>query len=309
MKPYISICIPTFERIDYLRRLLESICIQKFEDFEVIITDDSNDNSVKNLIQFYKDNFIIKYYKNEPPLGTPANWNVAISKAEGQWIKLMHDDDWFASSESLLFFANSATGHRKFIFSSYYAVEEGGARKIHKLSFNQKKIIRQPFVLFAKNLIGPPSTTLIHRSITEQYDERLKWRVDVEFYMRVLENEQNFVYINKPLINIGMNPSQVTASSINNPKIELPEAWLLLEKYGVKPLRNIKVYDAWWRMFRNMGINSEKKLNFYIAQKWPAIILSMVNDIQRIPLSILKIGIFSKFFMGISYLKNKNLVS
>ena len=33
--PIISICIPAFKRIEYLRRLLDSIAIQTFTDYEV----------------------------------------------------------------------------------------------------------------------------------------------------------------------------------------------------------------------------------------------------------------------------------
>ena len=41
------------------------------------------------------------YYKNIKVLGTPENWNESIRKAKGAWIKLMHDDDWFANENSL----------------------------------------------------------------------------------------------------------------------------------------------------------------------------------------------------------------
>ena len=61
--PIISICIPAYKRIDYLKRLLWSIEIQKFKDFEVIISDDSNDHSVEELIKEFKGRFEIKYFK------------------------------------------------------------------------------------------------------------------------------------------------------------------------------------------------------------------------------------------------------
>jgi glycosyltransferase involved in cell wall biosynthesis len=60
----ISICIPAYKRVNYLRRLLDSIAIQTFRDFEVIITDDSDDLSVKELSYLYKDKFQLCYHKN-----------------------------------------------------------------------------------------------------------------------------------------------------------------------------------------------------------------------------------------------------
>jgi glycosyltransferase involved in cell wall biosynthesis len=308
MNPFVSICIPTYKRISYLKRLLESIVIQTCKDYEVIITDDSDNDSVKDLLKEYESRLPIRYYKNEHALGTPANWNRAISKAKGSWIKLMHDDDWFSTPESLAGFVKFADNDHPFIFSAYYTVSETSGRKHHKLSEFKNTIIREPGVLFAKNVIGPPSTTLIHKDISESYDERLKWRVDIEFYMRVLKQTKHYTYIDAPLINVGLNESQVTQSAINNPGIELPEGWLLLKEYGVKSLRNIRVYDAWWRLFRNMNIRDENQLSSYVNEKWPDEILTILNSERKIPASFLKVGVMSKFFMMLSYLKNRSKI-
>ena len=308
MNPFVSICIPAYKRISYLKRLLESIIIQTYKDYEVIITDDSDNDSVKDLLKEYENRLPIRYYKNEYALGTPANWNRAISKAKGQWIKLMHDDDWFSTPESLAGFVKFADNDHPFIFSAYYTVSETSARKLHKLSEFKNTITKEPGVLFAKNVIGPPSVTLVHKDISESYDERLKWRVDIEFYMRVLKQTKHYTYIDAPLINIGLNESQVTQSAINNPGIELPEGWLLLKEYGVKPLRNIRVYDAWWRLFRNMNIRDENQLSSYVNEKWPDEILTILNSERKIPASFLKAGVMSKFFMMLSYLKNRSKI-
>ena len=47
----ISICIGTYNRIDYLKRLLDSIAIQKYKNFEVIITDDSSNDSIEQYLK------------------------------------------------------------------------------------------------------------------------------------------------------------------------------------------------------------------------------------------------------------------
>lgn len=308
MIPTISICIPAFKRVGYLKRLLESISIQSFRDFEVIVTDDSNDDAVKDLVQSFQKEFAIKYFKNEIALGTPANWNCAVSKASGEWIKLMHDDDWFSTRESLSLFYKQTTYNHKFIFTAYYGVKENDSRKLHKLSaFYGKKILETPYILFAQNVIGPPSVTLVHKSVFEKYDARLKWRVDVEYYMRILEQEKEFTYLDQPVINMGISGTQVTQSALNNPGIELPEAWILLKKYGGSQLKNIILYDTWWRLFRNMNIRNKKMLISYVDQEWPEIILAMIKDIGKLPPALLGIGVFSKFFMSLSYLRNRSL--
>src|SRR3954454_16826256 len=101
MQPLVSVCIPAYKRIEFLQRLLDSLVTQSFKAFEVVVTDDSNDQSVQQLLQQYEQKLFIDYYKNVKPLGTPENWNASVRRAKGQWIKLMHDDDWFNDEDAL----------------------------------------------------------------------------------------------------------------------------------------------------------------------------------------------------------------
>jgi glycosyltransferase involved in cell wall biosynthesis len=309
--PFISICIPAYQRATYLQRLLESIAIQTFTNFEVVISDDSSDDSVKKLVDSYSDRFLIRYFKNEVPLGTPANWNAAIQKARGEWIKLMHDDDWFAQPQSLEIFASQAQQHKSlFLISAYYNYDEETRKQKPQFmsSIAKKRVLRQPAVLLARNVIGPPSVTLLHNSIKELYDERLKWRVDIEFYIRILQQQHSIQYIQQPLICVGISSSQVTVSCIYKPEVELPEGFILLEKHGVHVLKNILVYDAWWRLLRNMNIRETEQLYQYVSKLWPKVIEAMVKDLKQTPSLFLKIGVMSKLCMSISYLKNRSKI-
>ncbi len=304
--PRISICIPAYKRPENIDRLLQSIAIQTFKNYEIIITDDSPDNSLQPVLQKYAHLPII-YYKNEKALGTPANWNYAISKAAGEWIKLIHDDDWFASDKSLEVFADETAKGKKFIFSAYNNVIEN-TRDIKPMFFPatwKKKIIENPLLLLPRNVIGPPSVTLMHKSIHEQYDTSMKWRVDIDFYIRILKQEKGYAYINETLINVGVSNTQVTNYCIDKPEVELPEGLLLLIKYGVRPLKNIQVYDAWWRIIRNTHIRSVAQLEqFTPYQQWPVAITTMVKHQSNIPSAVLKTGILSKALMTASYFLN-----
>jgi len=105
--PLISICIPAFQRVNYLRRLLDSIEIQSFRNFETVISDDSPGAEVQELIRSHPLNPKIRYIKNKETLGSPENWNEGIRHAKAGWIKIMHDDDWFSGPGSLQTFADA----------------------------------------------------------------------------------------------------------------------------------------------------------------------------------------------------------
>jgi glycosyltransferase involved in cell wall biosynthesis len=186
-QPFISICIPAYKRLPFLERLMNSIAEQTYTQFEVILSDDSDDDTVSDYLKSITLSFPIHYYKNSPSLGTPANWNFAISKANGDWIKLIHDDDWFASKDSLQEFADATSQGPKFIYSAYSNYLESD--QSNQLVLHKRvaiiDVLKQPLLLLSENIIGPPSVTLLHKSILEKYDERMKWRVDLEYYIRV----------------------------------------------------------------------------------------------------------------------------
>ena len=99
--PKVSICIPAYNQPTNLRRALESVFLQSFKDYEVIITDDSLDNSVSIVADEFGQHTNLRYYKNKTRKDTPENWNEAVRLASGELIKILHHDDWFSDENSL----------------------------------------------------------------------------------------------------------------------------------------------------------------------------------------------------------------
>ncbi|RPJ66938.1 MAG: glycosyltransferase family 2 protein, partial [Alphaproteobacteria bacterium] len=268
-KPLISICIPSYERLQYLERLLESIKIQTFRDFEVIFTDDSKTENIKTFLLNYKADFPLHYYKNVPSLGTARNMLEGIKYANSNWIKIIHDDDFFVDETSLGQYAAAITTEALFVFSGYNEYLEG-TNAFHDKTISQKKfkqIIERPSVLFADNLIGPPSVMMIHTSVKNTFDSKLTWFTDMEYYFRILSLGTS-VYVNRPLVNISTNDTQVTSYTRTNPSVVIPEAMYLLNKHGKDIISNIIAYDAWWRVFRNFTIRSTDNIKRY-APEYP----------------------------------------
>ncbi|MEJ7740616.1 MAG: glycosyltransferase family 2 protein [Chitinophagaceae bacterium] len=306
--PYIYICIPAYKRIQFLQRLLNSIAIQTYTRYEVIVSDDSPDGSVENMINNYTGISKLHYYRNPVALGTPQNWNESISKAGGVWIKLMHDDDWFASPTSLAEFASATRSGKDFIFSAYENVNESnGAVEEVRASRLDRRLLDSPITLLARNLVGPPSVTL-YKKTTLEFDKRMKWRVDIDFYIHYLK-DHSFEYIDKPLIKVGISPEQVTQSSFLVPEVEIPENFLLLEKVGVRQLRNWLAYDSWWRLLRNLNIRSTDQIRTAgFSAEIPAPIKAMLKDQLHLSPRLLKWGVFSKICMLMSYFRRYNMM-
>lgn len=309
-KPFISICIPSYKRVEHLINLLDSIAIQNFRDFEVVLTDDSPTDEVKAICLKYVDKLPLHYFKNESTLGTPENWNESIRKASGEWIKIMHDDDWFSNADSLESFAIAARENSDaFIFSSFinFQFSDNTSQQVSPSSFRLRKLKQDPVILLSRNCIGVPSVTMYKKEMGIQYDPTMKWLVDIDFYIRLLE-QQPFKHIDKPLINVGFSENQLTTMFHNKPEIEIPEYVQLLKKTGTKHLKNMLVYDAWWRLLRNFQISNFEQLQKFANEDCPIVLKSIIKDVNRWPHWLLKLGPVSKILMSISYYSNKQKI-
>jgi glycosyltransferase involved in cell wall biosynthesis len=312
--PLISICIPAFKNTDFLARLLDSITIQRFRDFEVVVTDDSPDEAVGALCRDYETRIPLRYYRNDRQLGTPENWNEGVRKASGQWIKIMHDDDWFSDDGSLEKFAMAVVMHPEagLIFSAYRDVflDEGRERLMFVPKRRYRAFLRDPAVLFSRNIIGPPSVVMFRRSLPVQFDRAVKWVVDIDFYIRALAGKMKPYYIGEVLINVGLGRQQVTMDCKRQRVVEIPENFYLLNKVGYAALGNVLVYDAWWRLMRNLEIRQREDITEAGYEgPVPPVILSMVRWQRLLPFRFWRMGFLSKTAMLLHYLVHRNNIA
>ncbi len=299
--PFISICIPTYKNVDYLQRLLQSIFIQTFKEYEIVITDNSPDNSVEELVKKWSEQLPIRYYKNDPPTNMAENFNIVIQKAAGDWLKMMHDDDWFSSPDSLEKFADAAsTTSKKFIFSACNNITSPSGKERNEFLIKEKKemLEEDPLNLFYLNVIGHPSTVMHKKDDAVLYDPQFSWMVDIDFYIRYLIKHPGFEYLPEMLINIGNDENQMSHKYHKNPKVEIPEYFNLLNKYPVKLTRDIYVFHAFWLLVRKFKI---KNFNEIQDAGYSGIIPDEISYIIRcqknIPRIIIKQTPYSNYFM------------
>lgn len=97
----VSICVPTYNRANLLPDLLDSILEQTYQNFEIIITDNSDNQKTKQLVESkYADDRII-YSKNEKNLGMGGNARRAFSYVNGEYFTFTPDDDIWIDKDKL----------------------------------------------------------------------------------------------------------------------------------------------------------------------------------------------------------------
>ena len=98
--PFFSIVIPTYNRGNLLRRAINSFLDQKFQNFEIIISDNNSIDNTKEIVESFNDKKII-YSKNNENIGFVLNVEKAILMASGKYIITHGDDDVILYSNGL----------------------------------------------------------------------------------------------------------------------------------------------------------------------------------------------------------------
>lgn len=299
--PFISICIPAYNRTHLLKKLLDSVRMQSFTGYEVLINDDSPGNEVTELLQQYTD-LPVSYVKNETVAGAVANCIKVMRRARAPWIKVMHDDDWFATADALQQFADAATGCGKdFIFcaSNQVQLNTGEIKKEELLGERKKMLDDSLFSLFYLNVIGHPSVVLHKNDPAIEYDPQFNWVLDIDFYMRYLQQHGVYHYIENILVNIGKGDAQESAKYYKNFKVEIPEYFTLLTKYKSDLLlQNQYVFHLVWNMLKRFKIKSTGDIRATgFTGTLPDKLEGIIRYQKKIPAIILKQPPWSKKFM------------
>lgn len=97
----LSICIPSYNRVQELERLLNSIDAKASNDIEIVIREDQSPKreQIRIMVSAYQENsqYRVNYIENETNYGYDKNIRNLGRVATGTWVMFMGDDDIFVS--------------------------------------------------------------------------------------------------------------------------------------------------------------------------------------------------------------------
>lgn len=89
-KPFFSIIVPAHNAEKHIRKCLDSVQMQKFDDYELIVVCDACTDNTFDRAREYTDNVYWTDYGRD---GLARNFG--IDKAKGEWLLFLDDDDWW----------------------------------------------------------------------------------------------------------------------------------------------------------------------------------------------------------------------
>lgn len=195
-----SIIIPVYNVAPYIRKCLDSVLSQDFNDWEALLIDDGSTDGSGSICDEYasRDCRFRVFHKTNGGVSTARN--IGLDNARGEWIWYVDPDDWLAA-DALPCLANAISGRNcdtVFFGIEYY--DENGTL----LGEENRELVLDK----AKNetiIINdyPPQNYLLKREIIEKYHLRFSAGIptgeDLEHQYKYLMVCQNPISINKRL--------------------------------------------------------------------------------------------------------------
>ncbi|MGB8355706.1 MAG: glycosyltransferase [Chthoniobacteraceae bacterium] len=216
--PKVSVCIDVYNYEAFLPEAIDSVLRQKFTDFEVIVVDDCSKDHSFEIAQNYaaKDSRVIAL-RNPANLGMVKNRNACMRPAKGEYIKILHADDFLCTDDTLGKMVAVLDGNPgASLVSCAMQFVDTSLQKLQRWSyFEDRKPVTGTTVITRclrerRNLIGGPSATMFRRMKgLRGFDEKFFHSADWEMWLHLLE-QGCFSYINESLVAYRKHDNQQT---------------------------------------------------------------------------------------------------
>jgi glycosyltransferase involved in cell wall biosynthesis len=270
MKPFFSIVIPTYQSCEKLKIALQSVLLQTYQNFEVLIIDDgSTDNTGKMLAQFKDSRFFYHRIKNS---GGPARpRNIGIKYAKSDWIAFLDSDDTWTKNklEEIFNYISNAVDliyHDMEIISKDKSLD----KKIIKSAYLNTPKLKD--LLLRGNTINL-SSAVVRKSILERvnyFNKSINMRAseDYNLWLKISQISDNFLYLPKKLGYYSIHKKNISHQDMSIPRFFAIKEFLYLlsEDEKIKLEAKLK-YNSGYYYYQKKNYEKAKK-NFYFAIKY-----------------------------------------
>ena len=225
-KTLISVILPNFNSYKFLRRSINSVLKQTYNNLELIIVDDcSTDKSLEIIKSFLKIDTRVSLYstkKNSGLVSVPRN--LGLEKARGEYVAFLDSDDYWDSNKLLYQMSKIKKFDFSFVAANY---QKENSKKKSNFFVNYLRIFLQEFFIKMINKYGfywlyvyNPfliSSVIIKKKIfyKNKFDINPNIREDLNFWLKVFKNKKNkFIYHPKILLTISRSINSMSSNKV-----------------------------------------------------------------------------------------------
>ncbi len=200
--PKITVITPSFNQGEFIEETIKSVLGQNYPNLEYIIMDGGSTDDTLKILKKYQDK--IKWF-SEKDKGQTDAINKGLKIATGDILCYLNSDDCFTENslfEVARFFDKSPDA---FVVTGDCIIVDEKGQEINKAIRIYKKIYQflpfSSYLLRIVNFINQPST-FWRKEVFKRvgfFDEKLRYNMDYEYWLRILQAGFKFYYLNKPL--------------------------------------------------------------------------------------------------------------
>jgi len=216
--PAVSICIPTYNRKDYLKETLESIFAQSYKDYEVVIVDDGSTDGTEEMIKQLGHNVRYHWQRNG---GDAAAKNKLIELAIGEYITPLDSDDLLVPDAiERMVAVMRQEAEPVIVYGPYLRIDQHGS-----VIGKDKRRLYSGFVtkyLFQDVFIHSCGSMFPRNAMKEAggFNTSLRVCSDYDLWLR-LSLKYRFVALSEPTFKRRRHPGNLTVRSLQNRITEL----------------------------------------------------------------------------------------
>jgi len=205
-RPFWSVMIPTFNCAQTLKRTIESVLAREspHRAMQIEVVDDcSSRDRPEEVANAYRERSVT-FYRQPSNIGASANFNSCIARAKGDWVHILHGDDYVHPDfYSALERGISLNESVRVAFTSFTAVNDSGqtvwsANDMPKtrgiVDYSWRDVIAEHSRIMAPAIVvqrsafgelGGFNSSLVHTADWDMW-KRLIWKFDSWFEPQVL---------------------------------------------------------------------------------------------------------------------------
>lgn len=222
--PLVSIIVPIYKVPEqYLNKCIESMIRQTLQNIEILLVDDGSPDQCGEICETYAktDNRIRVLHKKNGGLSSARNYG--CKSATGEWIMFVDGDDWIEPEMCETMYKLGCKKNVQLVMCGM-SKDYGHSTVMYRFNLEEDKIykgkdcrwLQQQLLVYHANIAVAYAKLIKKSFIVENnifHDEVLKQGAEgLEFNLRLFENLQSAVFINKPFYHYIYNENSISTS-------------------------------------------------------------------------------------------------
>jgi len=286
--PPVSVLIATRNRVHALSRCLESVLIQDYSNFEILIHDDFSEQDISTLIGDRFPDARIRWLRSEKRLGVTGARNRLIQEAKGSILVTIDDDAVLSGSQSISRVVDHLQNMSQVGILAFKIITFKGDSSELWLPFSRRALCRQPDLFNQRKFVSYYVGTghAIRREVFERsglyQDDFVFYGEEVDLSYRAIESGFAILYVPDVIVHHFPEPS-VLGNQDGQGELYFTVRNRLWLAYKYLPWRYFPTHITFWLVYYGLNALATRRFREFLSALRRG--FSDMRTVKRCPLS------------------------